>query len=189
MGTGAFWNLPSSEPKRQHRFLVDLSNLTSEDGADAYKRYLAKSATKPGFTISSTEHKFLGNTYYYPGTVTWDEVTITFINSIDPDGNKLLYDALGKSGYLRPDQQAAANNQNQPFSTVNKTDALNALGEVSITELDGAGDEVGFWVLKNAFITGAKFGDLDYTGDELLNVEVTIRYDWANYRRNSAAIV
>ena len=33
----------------------------------------------------------------------------------------------------------------------------------------------------NAFITGAKFGNLDYAGDDILNVSVTIKYDWATY--------
>ncbi len=33
--------------------------------------------------------------------------------------------------------------------------------------------------MQNAFIKSAKFGDLDYSNDELKTVELTLRYDWA----------
>ena len=52
---------------------------------------------------------------------------------------------------------------------------------MKIAELDGDGAEVGVWTLKNAFIKSATFGDLDYGGDELLNIEIGMRYDWAAY--------
>ena len=113
-----FWNLASSEPKRQHRFTVSFSSLLTTDGK-AYEEYLAKTATIPGYTVSTTTHRFLGNEYYYPGTVTWDEVTVQIV--------------------------------------------------------------IGEWRLKNAFITSAKFGNLDYAGDEILNVDIGLRYDWATY--------
>ena len=59
----AFWNLAESEPRRQHRFLLNLPLLT-ESGEGVNVQYLAKTVTKPAYTISETEHKFLGNTYY-----------------------------------------------------------------------------------------------------------------------------
>jgi len=170
----AFWNDAASEPKRQHRFLIYM-----DLGQNGFVPYLAKSVTKPGFDVSETEHKFLGNTYYYPGSLTWNDVTCTIINSIDPDGQDLLLAALQKSGYLWPNEQQDALD-NRP-GTINKADSLDALGEVKIAELDGDGNEVGIWTLKNAFIKSATFGDLDYSGDELLNIEIGMKYDWAAY--------
>jgi len=35
------------------------------------------------------------------------------------------------------------------------------------------------WALWNAWVKSAKYGDLDYSNDELRTVELTIRYDWA----------
>ena len=177
----AFWNLASSEPKRQHRFLVNFSSLVTRDGK-SYQQYLAKTMTIPGYTVSSTTHRFLGNEYHYPGSVTWDEVTVDIVNAVDPDGNDLLMNALAQSGYLQPDQQYDAyQSAGQAVGTVNKTNALDALGDVICRQLDGEGQTIGEWRLKNAFITGAKFGNLDYAGDDILNVSVTIKYDWATY--------
>ena len=132
--------------------------------------------------MSEKDHKFLGNTYYYPGIVTWQTVTAVIVNAINPDGNKVIYDALEKSGYLKPPtQQEAFDSVAQAPGTVNKADAVRALGNVHIEELNGDGGLIGTWTLQNAFITDAKFGDLNYDNDDLLNIDLTFRYDWAEY--------
>ena len=190
--TANFWSQASSEPKRQHRFLLSIPLLTV-NGVQVQHDYLAKTVTKPSYTISETPHKFLGNTYYYPGAVTWNSVDATLVNAIDPDGNELLYEALYRSGYMDPALQEAyfggggtAPAEMQAPTTPNKSMALGALGEVKIRELDGLGKTVGTWELKNAWILSAKFGDLDYSGEELLNIELSMRYDYAWYGSGQA---
>ena len=128
-----FWTSALSEPRRQHRFLLTLPNLISEDGEYA-------------------------------------------------DGNKILYDALTRSGYLKPDvQEDVFFNAAQAPGTVNKAGALDALGNVIIEELSGQGGLVGTWTLNNAFIISATFGDLDYSAEDILNIDMEFRYDWADY--------
>ena len=182
-----FWTSALSEPRRAHRFLLTLPNLASVDEAFRFEQYLAKGITKPSYTVSETEHKFLGNTYYYPGSVTWNSVTATIVNAINPDGNQILYDALVGSGYLKPDvQEDVFFNPAQAPGTVNKFDAVNQLGNVIFEELNGQGGLIGTWTLQNAFITTATFGDLSYDTDDLLNIEITFRYDWAEYETGPA---
>ena len=177
-----FWTSALSEPKRAHRFLLSLPNLVSPDEGYQYEQYLAKMAKKPSYTINSVEHKFLGNTYYYPGTVTWNSIDVTIVNAINPDGNKLLYDALIGSGYLKPDvQEDVFTNPSQAPGTINKADSVSALGNVIIQELSGQGGLVGEWTLNNAFILSATFGDLDYASDDILNIDISMQYDWAEY--------
>ncbi len=177
-----FWTSALSEPRRSHRFLLTLPNLVSADGAHSYQQYLAKTAGKPSYQITATEHKFLGNTYYYPGIVTWQPVSIQIVNAVNPDGNQILMDALAGSGYLQPDKQEDVFfNPAQAPSTVNKSAALRVVGDVKIEELNGEGGPIGTWTLQNSFITDAKFGDLNYDNDDLLNIDVTFRYDWAEY--------
>jgi len=177
-----FWTSALSEPKRAHRFILDIPGLVSPSSEFTYAKYLAKSVTKPAYTVGEAPHKFLGNTYYYPGSVEWQTVNAVIVNAINPDGNALLMNALTDMGYLRPDRQEDVINSNQAPGTVNKKDALTALGLVNIQELNGEGGNVGEWQLINAFITNATFGDLNYDNDtELLNVSVTMRYDYAIY--------
>ena len=177
----AFWTSALSEPKREHRFILRLPDLIDVDQEFAYAEYLAKSVTKPSYTVGSTPHKFLGNTYYYPGIVEWNEVTAVIINSVSPDGNKVLYDALVKMGYLKPDSQEEIFLNNLAPSTPNKLAATRTLGRVQIEELSGEGGTLGTWKLNNAFLTSAKFGDLSYDTEGLLNIDMTFRYDWATY--------
>ena len=142
----AFWTSALSEPKRQHRFLLRLPSLTTGGPQPefAYTEYLARSVTKPSFTVSETPHKFLGNTYYYPGIVEWNTITANIVNSV-------------------------------------------ALGQVEIEELTGEGTTAGIWILNNAFITSATFGDLNYDTEDILNIELTMRYDWATYEIGAGA--
>ena len=177
----AFWTSALSEPKRKHRFILRFPELITPDGDFAYAEYLAKSVTKPSYTVSTTDHKFLGNTYYYPGAVTWNECTATIVNSVSPDGNELLYQALQQMGYLKPDIQEDVFLQNLPASTPNKQASLAALGQVRFDELSGEGGTLGTWKLQNAFITNVTFGDLDYAGEDLLDIVIQMRYDWATY--------
>ena len=177
-----FWTSALSEPRRGHRFLLTLPNLTDLNADFRYEQYLAKTVTKPSYTITEQAHKFLGNTYYYPGVVEWSEVNATIVNAINPDGNKILYDALVGSGYLKPDvQEDVFFNPAQAPGTVNKQGAVETLGNVIIEELNGQGGLIGTWTLNNAFIKSATFGDLSYEDDSILNIEMTFRYDWADY--------
>ncbi len=174
MAAPNFWDTAASEPKRQHRFMVYMGNV------NGYEPYIAKSVTKPSFELSETEHKYLGNTYYFPGVVTWNEITLTIVNTLSPDAQSALLEALSLSGYVYP------NASESDLATPNKEAAtVDGLGTVMIEELDGNGEKVASWTLNNAFIKSATFGDLDYSGDELLNVEIGIRYDWATYEGDS----
>jgi len=114
-------------------------------------------------------------------------VTAVIVNAINPDGNALLINALAQMGYLQPDIQENVVLAGQAPGTVNKADALSALGIVTITEVNGEGGNVGQWQLINSFITNATFGDLSYDSDtELLNVTVQMRYDYAVYTSGPA---
>ena len=184
MANPVFWNAAGSEPKRQHRFLVSIGGLKAR-GDDKFVDYLVRTIKTPAYSVSETEHKFLGGTYYYPGTVNWEEVTMTIVNSLQPDGNRILYDALLQSGYLLPREQGDAGVgpkiNDGTAGTVAKSQAQAALGLVKIRELNGIGHVVGTWSLANCWVKSASFGDLDYSGDELLNIDITLRYDWADY--------
>jgi hypothetical protein len=185
-----FWNDALSEPKRAHRFILEIPGLTSTEGTKfTYAKYLAKSVTTPAYTVTEATHKFLGNTYYYPGSVEWNSVTAVIVNAINPDANQILLQALAGMGYLPPNVQEQIVSGNQAPGTVNKADALRQLGDISIEQVDGEGGTVGTWFLMNPFITNATFGDLNYDNDtELLNVTVQIRYDYAVYTSGGLAV-
>ena len=47
--------------------------------------------------------------------------------------------------------------------------------------IDEEGNELESWTLKHAWIKSVDFSDLDYSSDEMSEVTVNFRYDWAQY--------
>jgi hypothetical protein len=48
--------------------------------------------------------------------------------------------------------------------------------------MDAAGNDLEQWTLWNAFITEVKYGDLEYGADDLTELSVTLKYDWARIK-------
>ena len=175
----AFWSdasLGTPEPKRSYRWLLYLGDVP---------QWVVKKVTKPSFSITETSHTYINHNFYYPGKVEWSEVNVTLVDPASPDAVQTMYNALKASGYSPPENQFDT-------QTISKQRAVNALGQVRIVQLGdqfadesdngamSAGQEfVEEWILYNAWIKDAKFGDLDYTSDELVEIELTLRYDYA----------
>ena len=175
-----FWDNPAAEPKRAHRFLVDFT-LPSGDSTQIF----ARTFIKPAYTIGVTEHQFLDKTFYYPGRVTWNETTVSFVDSLDPDMDFQLQAILLNAGYVPPNEVVNGSGvdvYNGNARTVNKLASVRALGAaVRVTELDSEGQPRGTYKLNNPFITSVSYGTLDYASEDLLTVDVNLRYDWATY--------
>lgn len=161
-----FWieaNDASVEAKRQYRFLMLNGNIP---------QWIVKKVTKPEFTVSESTHHYINHTFYYPGKVEWNKITLTLVDPVAPDAAATMYAILESSGYHPP------SNEND-VSTISKAKARAALGDIKIQQIDHDGKAVETWSLVNAWVTSAKFGELSYEGDDLTNVELEIRYDFA----------
>lgn len=167
----AFWSTNDVEPKRNFRFQVEITNL----GSDSVL-WWAKTVTTPSFDLGEVEHNHLDNKYFFPGRITWNDVTLTLVDPISIDAVGVTNELITESKYIVPlVPPADANNR----TTMSKKSAAAALGNVKISVLNADGGIIEVWTLNNAFIKSAKYGDLDYSNDELRTVELTFKYDWA----------
>jgi hypothetical protein len=166
----------TKDPKRQFKWLATIGSIPT---------YVLKKVDKPSFAISETEHKFLNHTYYYPGRVTWNTITMTIVDVVNPDMAKTVAEIVYNSGY-RPLSEAPGVGQ-PSASTMCKSNAVAALGSFEIAQIDCDGNEVEAWTLNNAWVQDVKFGSLDYSSEELLDTDLTIRYDWASLRTANIA--
>ena len=165
-----FWSANNVEPKRNFRFQVQLGAA-----ATAPILWWAKTVTIPAFDVSEVEHDYLDNKFYFPGRVTWNEVSLTLVDPISVDAVSRTNQILVDSGYSVKD------NENN-LKTMSKKQAAATAGPlpaVVISVLNAEGVAIEVWTLRNAFLKSAKFGDLDYSSDDLRTVEMTVRYDWA----------
>jgi len=168
----AFWSKNTNiEPKRKHRWTLHL-------GTSGLPTYVIKTANKPSFSINETEHAFFGHKFYYPGMITWNEVTITLVDPIDDDSSEKIMTVLRNSGYLNPVETDGVT-----LHTISKEDSIQALGmQIQLQQYTtdgGANKLVETWTLHNPWIKDVKFGDLDYTSDDMVDIDLTLRYDWA----------
>lgn len=175
MAQASFWNSPNMEPKRQYRWKLSLANSDLQS-------WMVKSVDKPTMTVGKAEHKYFGHTYKYPGTVTWNDINISIVDPVNPDAVKALATIIQTSGYNIPKSDSVGLGG---LSSISKGGAHGALGEVHIRQYD-AGDASGVsrviehWTLNNAFVISADFGgNLTYGSEELIELKITLAYDWA----------
>lgn len=172
----AFWTDAALEPKRGYRFLVTLGNMPN--GAS----YYVKGVNKPGIKVTSKEHKYLGHNFWYPGLIEWQNnpTEIKLIDPVNPDASAHLSAILQASGYTIP------NNPNR-VTTISKAAAVAALGVVKIKQINESHGDVGAnggqavetWTLNNAYIEEVAYGELAYDKEDLTEIILKVRWDWA----------
>jgi len=181
MASPSFWGDRSFEPKRQFRFLVDF------DLGDMQLNFSAKGIDRPSYTIGEQSHQFFNHTFYYPGRLTWNTVTLTLVDAVTPGAADKLYGYLHDIGIADPTAGTLAS---VTATTITKASATNALSSVKIREIGSANADgpdpsasgiQGEWELINPFITEVNFGAHSYDSDEMVEISVTLRFDWATY--------
>jgi hypothetical protein len=166
---GSFWNDILVEPKRKFRWLFRAEGL----GSDA--EWVAKSVKKPSWNVSEHPHKFINHTFHYPGRVEWQPIEATLVDVAQPqDASANLLGALRAAGYNFP------TTLQEGSQTITKEQAVKALGRVTITQIgQDSNDILDEWTIVNGFITDCQLGDLDYEGDDIVEVSLTMVYDYA----------
>jgi len=172
----AFWTTSESAPKRKFRFGVEFTGFSNAN------IWWAKSVTKPNFEIGAAEHKYLNHTFWFPGNVTWGDVTLTFV---DPAGGTEGVDAMGELleiiaayKYELPTTSFASDAATPP--TISKANAVAATQKVVISQVNSEGVAVEKWTLHNAWVSKVDGGELSYGEEGLSEIAVTLKYDWAS---------
>jgi hypothetical protein len=168
-----FWNDSKLNPTRQFRFMINT-------GSGNW--WWASTCSKPSYEVSTEEYKLINNKYKYPGVVTWNDVNISIVDV--GDKTKELANSLAESGYNPGGLEEGAQDglskekmKNQAY--VGGGDDSQSALQFRIQQLNDAGTPVENWLLVNPFIKSINFGQLDYSSDELVKLELVISYDYA----------
>lgn len=168
MAENNFWADAFTEPKRSYRFV--LANMRG------IPQWVIKTVKKPSLQITESEHSFINYKFYYPGRVEWQPLDITLVDPVAPDATATLMEMVRDMGYVYPSDVDQGS-----IITISKKKSIEALGStiyIQQIDADGAGI-VESWELKNPFITNLDFGELSYEDDGIVNINMTLRYDWA----------
>ena len=165
-----FWTNPNIEPKRKFRWLLYFADTP---------QFIIKSVTKPSFQVGSSSHNFLQHQFNFPGRVTWQDISITLVDPVNPDATLTMYEIIKNAGYQIPSEFSQS--EASTFKTVSKKDMVDSLGtSIRIDQLSADGLQIiESWKVNNPLITSVNFDSLDYGADEALNIQIGIKYDWA----------
>jgi hypothetical protein len=193
----AFWDEGSIDPKRKFRFLIDFGNANI-----LLPTWIVKKVDKPGFSVGEAKHNFLSHTFYYPGKVEWKEINVSIVdprgrsssqtndNSPVPDMSENITKLLLYSGYQLPQNTGLSVNGNQQnIRLTSKFKSTTPFSQMNIRQIDDDGKPLETWILKNAWIKDVNFGSLEYGADDLLEIQLKFRYDWAELSINNGDVL
>lgn len=155
-----FWSNANADPTRKYRFKISHTKM------DTGEWFWANTVTKPTVTVSSNDYQIINHVFKVPGIALWEDVTVQVVD-VGAKAKK-IYDSFISSGYRLP--SAAAGSEGIKKDSENK---------LFIYQLDGTGKQVEKWTLHNIFMKSINFGDLDYSSDDLVTLEIIFGYDFA----------
>ena len=188
-------NANFKDPKRKHRFLVKFGS--------AGFLLSTKSIHKPTATFENREYKMINHRFSYPGLVKWGAVELSLVdfNSFGTTGRNSplgydseststrLWDMLLATGYSTPSGKRNAKVNSDGISSPSKELTGKAFGEVCIYQIDEGELQNGKsvinylekWTLVNPIIERISWGDLSYSEEDLVQCDMTIKFDWPEY--------
>ena len=143
------------EPKQANRFRMLI---------DGFPAYMVKGVSAVSLTQGTVTLNHINVQRYVKGKTTWGTIDFTLFDPITPSGAQAVME------WVRLHHESVTGRDG--YSDFYKKDiTFNSLGPV--------GDKVEEWTLKGAYIQTAKFSDMDYTGEDLATVDLTLTYDYA----------
>ena len=164
----SFWTENSLEPRRTYRFRLGSTNglELSNTGRSPYW-WNAKTVTKPSYSVSSNEYQLVNQKYKVPGVVTWEPITINLADVGDTVSNLIV------------DLEYFGWNPNGQGDGLEKTSGEGNIGKIRIEQLNAKGEVIETWKLEGAYISRVGFGSLDYSTEDIVEVQITVDYDYA----------
>ena len=145
----------SFEPKMSNRFIMYIEGIPA---------YLVKAANRPEIANGKVTIDHINVRRYVKGRSEWSSLTISLYDPVVPSA------AQAAMEWVRLHHESVTGRDG--YSDFYKKDiTFNSLGPV--------GDKVEEWTLKGAFITDANFNELDYSSSDVVDISLTLRYDYA----------
>ena len=145
----------SWEPKRQHHFILDIGDVPA---------YLIKASGKPTIANGEVALDMINVKRYVKGKSEWSTITMTLYDAIVPSGAQAVME------WVRLHHESATGRDG--YSSFYKK-------QIKLHQLSPLGEVIEEWILKGTYIVDANFGSLDWSTEDVVNIEMTLRYDWA----------
>ncbi len=206
----AFWSEAQVEPKRKFKFVVTITGDSARNIvipsyvikkadkpsfsiSEAKHSFLGHNFFFPGklewkeVSITLVDAAGFNEKDRTDGSAGTDKDGIASgaTTSDQTDQTFSIMSLLHEFGYQHPTLTAAAMTSGGVTAggtrTFSKYAGTTSLGGVKFQSLDSNGAILEEWTLKNAWIKEVTFGDGDYSSDDVVDITLKIRYDWAEF--------
>ena len=148
-------NAFSWEPVKAHQFIMSIGDIPA---------FLIKASAKPTIANGEITLDHINVQRYVKGKSVWNTITVSLYDAIVPRGAQAVMD------WVRLHHESATGRDG--YSSFYKK-------EIKLRQLSPLGEVIEEWILKGAYIVDANFGSLDWSSEEVVMIEMTLRYDWA----------
>ena len=143
------------EPKLKNRYVMGIEGIPA---------YLIKTANRPSITFEEVELNHMNVKRFVKGKATWETVEFTLYDPVVPAAAQSVME------WVRLSHESVTGRDG--YSDFYKKD-------VDVQILGPVGDIIEQWKLKGAWIQSANFNDLDFASSDPIDIELTLRYDYA----------
>tara|TARA_R100000773_G_C4194023_1_gene98861 strand:- start:233 stop:742 length:510 start_codon:yes stop_codon:yes gene_type:complete len=143
------------EPKYTNRFIMYISDIPT---------YIIKAAGRPSLTNGEVLLDHINVERKLKGKTRWQDLSITLYDPIVPSGAQSVME------WVRLHHESLTGRDG--YSTQYKKD-------IRFNSLSPTGEIIEEWLLKGAFIADSNFGTMDWTTEESVQIELTLKYDYA----------
>ena len=143
------------EPKYSNRFIMYISDIPT---------YIIKAAARPSLTNGEVLLDHINVERKLKGKTRWQDVSITLYDPIVPSGAQAVME------WVRLHHESVTGRDG--YSTQYKKD-------IRFNSLSPTGEIIEEWLLKGAFIADSNFGQMDWGTEESVQIELTLKYDYA----------
>ena len=152
---GFYSNAFSWEPKKQHQCIMSIGDIPA---------FLIKASAKPSLANGEITLDHINVQRYVKGKSVWNTISVTLYDAIVPSGAQAVME------WVRLHHESATGRDG--YSSFYKK-------EVRLKQLSPLGEVIEEWILNGTYIVDANFGSLDWSTEDVVNIEMTLRYDWA----------
>ena len=143
------------EPKIKHRYLMQI------DGIPAY---LIKTAARPHITFEEVELDHMNVKRFVKGKGEWQTLQVSLYDPVVPSAAQSVME------WVRLSHESVTGRDG--YADFYKKD-------ITFQVLGPVGDIVEEWKLKGAWIQDANFNDLAFDSNDVADITLTLRYDYA----------
>tara|TARA_A100001011_G_C14036657_1_gene726025 strand:+ start:349 stop:837 length:489 start_codon:yes stop_codon:yes gene_type:complete len=141
------------EPKRTYRWVLAIEGIDS---------FLVTTANRPQITITDKKIDFINSYRRVAGKLEFGDLSIKLHDPIAPSGAQQVME------WIRTHYESVSGRAG--YADFYKRD-------IQLKMLDPIGTVVELWDIKGAFITSANYNTLGYDTDDIMMIDMTLKFD------------